>query len=148
MIKIQYIGLKEDDKPFRIVNSKQLKTELDSLPKGRYQMIVDKYKRKASHPQFKYLYGLVYPLSMIALNDAGYEFTNIDQVDVFWKSMFASKEVLNRETGEILKIPKSKSEFITIDEMTYCDAIRNYCSQYLNVYIPEPEINWKELRYK
>jgi hypothetical protein len=144
MKSIRYIGIKDENKPFRIANSKQLKTELDSLPKGRYQVIVDKYKRKASHEQFKYLYGLVYPLSMIALNDAGYEFTNIDQVDVFWKSMFANKEILNRETGEVLKVPQSKSEFMTIDEMTYCDAIRNYCSEFLNTSIPDPDPNWKQ----
>lgn len=143
MKKVTAIGIKEENKPFRVVNTKVFRSDLDSLPKGKYQVIAEKYKRKASHPQFKYLYGLTYPLSMIALNDAGYEFVNIDQVDNFWKSMFANKEVLNRETAEILKIPLSKSEFLTIDEMTYCDAIRNYCSEYLNTNIPDPDPNWK-----
>jgi hypothetical protein len=142
--KVTAIGIKEENKPFRVVNTKVFRTDLDTLPKGKYQIAVEKYKRKASHEQFKYLYGLVYPLSMIALNDAGYEFVNIDQVDAFWKSMFANKEVLNRETGEILKIPLSKSEFMTIDEMTYCDAIRSYCSEYLNANIPDADTNWKQ----
>jgi len=141
--KVTAIGIKEEGKPFRVVNTKVFRADLDSLPKGKYQIIAEKYKRKASPPQFRYLYGLVYPLSMIALNDAGYEFVNIDQVDAFWKSMFCLKEVLNRETGEIMKIPMSKSEFMTIDEMTYCDAIRNYCSEYLNAEIPDPDPNWK-----
>jgi hypothetical protein len=90
----------------------------------------------------------VYPLSLIALNDAGYEFTNIDQVDIFWKSLFANKDVLNRETGEIMKIPLSKSEFMTIDEMTYCDSIRNYCSEYLGANIADPDPNWKQHNVK
>jgi hypothetical protein len=141
--KITAIGFKEEGKPYRVVNAKLFRQDLDSLPKGKYQHIVDKYRRKASHPQFKYLYGLVYPLSMIALNDAGYEFTNIDQVDLFWKAMFANKDVINRETGEVYKIPLSKSEFMTIDEMTYCDAIRNYCSEYLMTNIPDSDPNWK-----
>ena len=81
---------------------------------------------------------------MIALNDAGYEFTTIDQVDIFWKGVFANKDVLNRETGEIMKLPLSKSEFMTIDEMTYGDAIRNYCSEYLNTNIPDADTNWKQ----
>ena len=143
MKKITAIGFKEDGKPYRVQYAKVFRQELDNLPKGKYQHTVEKYKRKASHPQFKYLYGLVYPLSMIALNDAGYEFVNVDQVDNFWKSMFANKEVLNRETGEILKIPLSKSEFMTMDEMTYCDSIRNYCSEYLSTNIPDPDPNWK-----
>jgi hypothetical protein len=143
MKKVTAIGIKEDNKPFRVVSVKVFRSDLDSLPKGKYKIGVEKYRRKASHEQFKYLYGLVYPLSMIALNDAGYEFVNIDQVDAFWKSMFANKEVLNRETGEIMKIPMSKSEFMTIDEMTYCDAIRNYCGEYLMTTIPDPDPNWK-----
>jgi hypothetical protein len=144
MNKVQTIGLKEKDKSFRVVNKDQFKKELDLLPVGRYHLIVEKIKRKASPEQFRYLYGLVYPLSLIALNNAGYEFTNIDQVDIFWKDIFANKEVLNRETGEIMKLPLSKSEFMTIDEMTYCDAIRNYCSEYFTTYIPDPDPNWKQ----
>jgi len=142
--KVTAIGIKEEGKPYRIVNASAYRMQLDLLPPGKYQNTTEKYKRKASHPQFKYLYGLVYPLSLIALNDAGYEFTNIDQVDQFWKAMFANKDVLNRETGEILKLPLSKSEFVTIDEMAYCDAIRIYCSEYLMTNIPDPDPNYKQ----
>ena len=143
-MKTQTSGIKEKGKPFHIINSVAFKRDLDLLPIGRYRITVEKYYNKASHEQFKYLYGLVYPLSLIALNDAGYEFTNVDQVDIFWKGIFANKEILNRETGEIMKIPLSKSEFKTIDEMTYCDAIRNYCSEYFNTWIPDPDPNYKQ----
>jgi hypothetical protein len=148
MKNVQTIGLKEKGKAFRIVNTETFKKELDLLPAGRYRLIAEKLKRKASHEQFKYLYGLVYPLSLVALNDAGYEFINVDQVDIFWKDLFANKEVINRETGEIMKLPLSKSEFMTIDEMTYCDAIRNYCSEYLHTNIPDPDPNWKQNQNK
>jgi len=143
MKKLIYYTDKEEGKPYKYLNPSLRQQELDSLPKGRYRETIEKFHRKATHLQFGYLYGLVYPLSMIALNDAGYEFVNIDQVDLFWKSLFANKEVMNRESGEILKIPLSKSEFVTIDEMTYCDAIRNYCSEYLNADIPDPKPDWK-----
>ena len=144
MKKLIYYTDKEEGKPYKMLNPSLMRSELDALPKGRYKMTIEKFHRKATHLQFGYLYGLVYPLSMIALNDAGYEFVNIDQVDLFWKSLFANKEVINRESGEILKIPLSKSEFVTIDEMTYCDAIRNYCSEYLNTYIPDPDKDYKK----
>ena len=144
MKKLIYYTDKEEGKPYKMLNPSLMRSELDALPKGRYKMTIEKFHRKATHLQFGYLYGLVYPLSMIALNDAGYEFVNIDQVDLFWKSLFANKEVMNRESGEILKIPLSKSEFVTIDEMTYCDAIRNYCSEYLNAFIPDADPNYKK----
>jgi hypothetical protein len=144
MKKITAIGIKEEGKFYRMVNESTYLSDLNSLPSGYYKHTIEKQHRKASNEQFKYLYGLVYPLSMIALNESGYEFTSIDQVDIFWKELFANKEVLNRETGEIMKLPLSKSEFKTIDEMAFCDAIRNYCSEYLNSYIPDPDPNWKQ----
>lgn len=144
MKKIQSIGIKEEGKPYRVIHANVFRADLDSLPVGKYTHTVEKYHKKASHEQFKYLYGVVYPLSLIALNNAGYEFTNIEQVDLFWKGIFANKEILNRESGEIMKIPLSKSEFKTIDEMTYCDAIRNYCSEYFNTWIPDPDPNYKQ----
>ena len=143
MKKVQAIGIAEVGKPYHIVNEKVYLQDLALLPPGKYQHTIEKFRRKASPEQFRYLYGLVYPLSMVALNNAGYEFVNIDQVDQFWKGMFANKEILNRETGEIMKIPLSKSEFVTIDEMAYTDSIRNYCAEYLNTYIPDPDPEYK-----
>lgn len=144
MNKASCIGIKEAGKPFREINLSAYRMQLDLLPPGKYQTVTEKYKRKATHQQFKYLYGVVYPLSLLALINAGYEFVNIDDVDVFWKRMFANKEILNRETGEIMILPLSKSQFKTIDEMAYCDSIRNYCSEYLNTNVPDPETNWKQ----
>jgi hypothetical protein len=138
MKKIQALAVKEDNVPFRVIQVNGLRDQLNGLPNGKYRLTVERYTRKASHSQYKYLYGIVYPLSLLALNDAGYEFTNVDQVDLWWKSLFANKEILNRETGEIIKLPLTKSEFSTTDEMAYCDQIRTYCSEYLGTYIPEP----------
>jgi hypothetical protein len=143
MKKITSYGIKEEGKPYRVINAKVFRADLDNLPKGKYKHTVEKYYRKASPSQFGYLYGVVYPLSLIALNDAGYEFTNIEQVDLFWKGLFANKELLNRESGEIMTLPMSKSEFKTIDEMVYSDKIRDYCSEYFNTYIPDPDPNYK-----
>ena len=148
MKKLEYIGIKEPDKPFRIQSRKVMEQDLSGLPKGRYKITIDKYRKKASHSQFEWLYGSIYPLMLIALNDAGYDFVNVDQVDIFCKTMFANKELLNRETGEILKVPLSKSEFVTVDHMAYVSNIRAYASEYLSTNIPDPDINWKQNKQK
>ena len=121
-----------------------MKVELDGLDNGKYKLTVQKYYKKASPPQFGWLYGLIYPQALIALNDAGYEFTNVDQVDMFFKVLYANKEVLVRETGQIMTIPKSKSEFLTIDHMAYSESIRQHCSEYLSCNIQDPDPNWKQ----
>ena len=143
MKKITAIGIKKDNEPYRMQSKKTFVDDLNALPKGKYKHTVEKYYRKASPLQFGYLYSIVYPLSMIALNNEGYEFTEIDEIDIFWKGHFAKKRFVDKHTGEIMDLPLSKSQFKTIDEMSYCDAIRNYCSEYLSANIPEPDPNWK-----
>lgn len=135
-MKLEHIAVKDDS--FRVVNKALLDKELIELPKGRYRLIIEKYRKKKSNPQLAWLYGQVYPLVLKALNDAGWEFTSIEEVDEYCKSMFASREVLNRHTGEILEVPGLKRDMTTTEMMTYVDAIRDWASEYLNVYIPEP----------
>jgi hypothetical protein len=148
MKKIQAIGIKESGKPFRIINQKLFRQELDSLPDGKYRVTVEKLRKNKSLPQLGYLFACVYPLSMQFLNDAGWEFTNNDQVDAFWKDLYAKKEVINRHTGEIRMIPALKRDFLSIDMMNYIESIRQHCSEYLGGYIPGPEeqsnINFSE----
>lgn len=137
MKKIISIAIKANGK-FRLQNMFSFRNLIKDIPDGKYKITIEKNYNKASVSQFGWLYASVYPLSMIALNDSGYEFTNIDQVDTFWKSLFANTELLNRETGEVMILPKSKADFVTIDQMAYCNKIRDYCSEYLGAYIPEP----------
>jgi len=141
--KIQAFAEKEDNKPLRILSREGFKASFDGLPKGRYRITVEKYVRKASTSQFGYLYSTVYPLALVALNDAGYEFTNTDDVDMFFKALFANREILNRETGVIMNMPMTKSQFTTIDEMTYTNSIRDYVSEYLGAFIPEADPDYK-----
>lgn len=143
MSKIQSIGVKEDLKSFRIVNSDNFKQELNGLPKGRYRVTVEKYRKNKSTAQLGWLFASVYPLVLKALNDAGWEFTSVDEVDEYCKSMFSSKEIINRHSGEIIDIPGLKRDMTTTELSTYVSAIRDWASEYLNVYIPEPEQQFK-----
>jgi len=42
-----------------------------------------------------------------------------------------------------MKLPMSKAEFKTIDEMAYCNQIRNFCSEWLDYFIPEADADYK-----
>jgi hypothetical protein len=137
--KITATGIKEDGKPYRVLNAKVFRHDLDSLPPGRYDHTVEKARKKKSNPQLGYLFACVYPLVLQHLNDAGWEFTDLNQVDAFCKSRFADTEVINRHTGEIIMIPELKRNFTTTDMMTYIEAIRQWDAEYLGGYIPEPE---------
>ena len=139
MTKLTYIGIKQAGKAFRILHNQVLKDDLSKLQNGKYRLTIEKYRRNKSNAQLGYLFANVYPFVLQGLNDAGWEFTNISQVDALCKKMFAHTEILNRDTGEIMDIPELKRDMTTTDMMTYIDAIRNWASEYLNIVIPEPE---------
>jgi len=136
---IEAVGIRTKDKPFRVMYAREFGEQLNSLTPGKYKVTVKKYRKEKSLPQLGYLYGCVYPLSQRFLLDAGWELPTIEEVDIFWKQKFASKELVNRNTGEVESIPDMKRNFTTTDMMAYIDAIRNFCSEYLSGYIPGPE---------
>jgi hypothetical protein len=147
MSKIQFIGIKEQSKALRIVNNKLFRGELDRLPNGRYRITVEKYRKAKSNPQLGYYYACVLPLSQKLLIDAGWEFASLEEVDIFWKSQFANRELINRHTGEIMDVPGLKRNMTTTDFMAFTDAVRNYCSEFLGGVIPDPEVNI-EIQFK
>lgn len=137
-MKLEAIGIKEKDKDFRVVNSALFRDECNKLAPGRYRITIEKKRNSKSSPQLGYLHAVVYPMSLRFLNDAGWEFTSIEQVDTFWKYKFTEQEIVNRDTAEIMTIPGLKRDFTTTDMMAYINAIRNYCAEFLGGYIPEP----------
>lgn len=140
MSKIQYIGVKEEGQPFRIVNRALLDQELTALPKGRYRLTVERYRRNKSNSQLGYLFACVYPFVLRGLTEAGWEeVTTLEQVDALCKSMFSNKDIVNRDTGEILTIPSLKREMTTTEMMTYVESIRTWGREFLKIEIPEPQ---------
>ena len=137
MNKITYIGIKKGNS-FRVINRALLDQELSELPEGRYRLTVEKYRKNKSNAQLGYLFAMVYPFVLKALNDAGWEITSLDQVDALCKDKFAATEIINRDSGEVIEIPGLKRDMTTVEFMTFVNAIRDWSSEYLNVYIPEP----------
>lgn len=147
MTKLQYIAIKEDNKAFRVINSSLLKAECDGLPKGRYRLTVERMRKNKTNPQLGYLFAVIYPLVLQHLNDAGWEYTSVDQVDIKLKTLFAGQEILNRDTGEVETIPALKRDMTTTEMNTYIDAIRVWDAEYLGGTIPEPETQI-QMQYK
>ena len=126
-----------------------MEEDLLHLPVGNYLLTIEKWFRKASPKQFGWLYSSIYPQFLIAANNAGEELSpddNYKEVDNFCKTLFANKTKVNRQTGELVYLPKNKREFLTVDHMAYCNLIRSYSEDYYNHYIPEPDVDWKKHR--
>lgn len=140
-MKIEVIAIKEDGKSLRIVNKALLDKELIELPKGRYRLIIEKYRKKKSNPQLGYYFACVLPLFLRGAIDMGWEITSIEECDIWLKSMFANKELINKNTGQIISIPALKRDMTTTEFMTFTNQVRDYAAEYLGINIPDPEIN-------
>ena len=136
-MKLQAIGI-GDGVSFRVVNGSVFYQQLNAL-KGRFTLTVQKYRRGKSNPQLGYLFGCVYPMFLRAAVDAGWEdFTSVEDVDTWCKSMFAGRDIVNRQTGQIMTVPGLKRDMTTTELSAYTNQVRDYAAEYFNTYIPEP----------
>ncbi len=112
-------------------------SDIERLKDGDYVVSVERKKKKRSIDQNKYYWGVVVPMVKHGLLDIGYRITT-EGTHEYLKSEFNIKEIVNERTGEILKTIGSTTEMSTVDMLNYFDTIRQWSSEYLGVYIPEP----------
>lgn len=110
---------------------------------GVYQVVVKKVRKPRSNDQNGWLWGCIYPLLLEALINEGWEFTSPEQVHEFFKSQMTADKVVNKHTGEIIEFPGSTAKMDTVTFSTYCEKLRDYAKEYLNIDIPDPDPNWK-----
>lgn len=126
-----------------MLHTKALMLALSLLANGVYTVTIKKVRKPRSNDQNGYLWGCVYPLMLRGLINAGWEFTNDTQVHEYFKKLFTSEQVVNRDTGEIIKFPASTASMDTLTFKTYTDKLREYALEFLGMDIPEPDKFWK-----
>lgn len=120
-------------------NLVSLRLFLETSPVGEYVCTVQRKQRRRTTPQNAYLWAVVYPMLLTGLRQAGWEFTDCEQVHHFFKQHVAGESFINRKTGEAVTLPGSTAAMSTLEFETYIDRLRRYAEQYLNIEIPEPQ---------
>ncbi len=92
---------------------------------GLYHIEVKKIRKPRSNDQNGWLWGCIYPMLLDGLLEAGWEFTTVEQVHEFFKSIMAKESVVNRHTGEIVEFPSSTATMNTVQFSTYCVKLRD-----------------------
>lgn len=119
-------------------NRQLLNETLDNLPLGDYVITITPNRKTRSNQQNAYLWGIVYPAVLFGLQDAGWEIIDEEQVHEYCKQAFAAREVINKDTGEVLSLPNSTARMQTAEFNVYVDKIKAFAFEYLNITIPEP----------
>ena len=131
------------DKIKGLFNLKPLYDYLRAHKDGKYMVEIKLVRNPRSLDQNGWLFGCIYPMLLEALNDAGWDFTDTDQVHEFFKAQMVHDKVINKHTGEIIEFPGSTATMDTVTFSTYCEKLRDYASEYLNMAIPDPDPNWR-----
>ena len=80
------------------------------------------------------------------LFDTQGEWLTAEEVHEFCKSNFNYKEIVNENTGEVVRMPMKTADLSTIDFELYLDMIRTFSDEFFGVIIPLPneqsEINY------
>lgn len=127
---------------------KPIYQQLSTAPDGTYTIEVKKVRKPRSLDQNGWLFGCIYPMLLEALLNEGWEFTDVDQVHEFFKSQMTADKVVNKHTGEIIEFPGSTASMDTLIFSTYCEKLRDYATEFLNLEIPDPDPNWRKAHEK
>jgi len=134
---IEYNGSVDSDSKLHINNRKAFIADLKRFA-GKSVEIVVKLKRstRSSH-QNRYYWGIVIPLVMQGLIELGHD-VNKQDTHEFIKANFNYEEILNKDTGELFRMTKSTARLNKNDFGVMIEKLKVFASEYLNVYIPEP----------
>lgn len=92
--------------------------------------------KKRSNPQNDYYWGVVVEMVWQALMDLGHAVSKKDTHD-FLKAKFNPVE-LEVTDGHYIDIPGSTADMTTKDFQTYKERIQQFGTEFLNIYIPDP----------
>jgi len=135
-MKLLYQGEVRED-GLHIYHRKDFEKSILNFLGKKVNIIIEQKKKKRSIEQNAYYWGVVVPLVKLGLTDVGYKIDKEETHD-FLKSQFLKKELINEKTGEILKTVGSTQNLSTSDFMDFIAEIQQWASEFLNVYIPDP----------
>ena len=107
--------------------------------KGDYVISIEKDAKNRSNRQNRWLWGCIYPMILDGMNCIGWEFTNTEEVHAVMGSMFLGKDVVNKNTAEVVHLSRSTRELTTEEMSVYCETLRDFAREYLDVEIPDPD---------
>lgn len=97
-----------------------------------------KRSNKRSNNQNKYYWGVIVPIFQNSMSDMWGEIWDKSDVHEFLKANCNYEEIINKETGEVLRKTKSTTENSTTEQEFFHEKCRNLCRDFFNTKIPLP----------
>lgn len=99
---------------------------------------IKRKQKRRSIPENRYYFGVVIQIWKDLIYEEWGETWSSEQTHEFLKSHCNFKEIVNQNTGEIIKIPLSTAELKTFEFEEYLEKCRRLAYEFFNVQIPLP----------
>lgn len=127
----------------KIVNRKGFDQDMSMFEGKRLILRVKQYRKSRSSKQNAYYHGFVLPYVADGLVNMGFERSLLsgDNVHHLLRDKFLKVDIAVSEgdhSGEFVTMVKSTTDLSTTEFSNYIDEIQRWASEFLGVYIPDP----------
>lgn len=112
--------------------------EVPFLNDGPIELIVQKVYNKRSNDQNGYYWGVVIDCYRRGFLDTWGEPCSIQEAHDSLKERYNFQEMVNPDTGEILKIIKDTRSLNTSEYSEYIENCRNFIHEWFGISVPDP----------
>jgi len=133
-MKLEHFAIK-DEKGFRITERKTFEEGLSLLPDGNYTVIVEKRKKIRSTQSNRY-YWLLVAMIRDRIIDLGHD-VDSETTHEMLKGRLLYSEMIDENSGEIIKIPRSTKKLGTSEFMDYIEDVKRFSAEVLDLVLPD-----------
>lgn len=115
-----------------------IKEILEAYEGHTIDVIFKKRTNKRSNRQNRYYWGVIVPIFQNCMKEEWGEIWSVSDVHEFLKTNCNFEEIINEDTGEVLRKTKSTTENSTADQEKFHERCRNLCKDFFYTEIPLP----------
>lgn len=123
----------------KIINRKGFDQDMQAFAGQRLILRIKKYRRSRSNKQNRFYFGNFMQSQIDCFKERwGYSY-NKDQVHDWNKNNFWAEDHVDEDTGEVIKLPTSSTDYSTVEWEEKLDVIRTWFQEKFDWPLPFPE---------
>lgn len=135
-IKIEYTAEKKGD-VLKVRNRKVMQEAIRQLPNGLYEIEIRRKRSKRSVFQNRYYFGVCVAMIRDRFKELGHE-VDSEMTHEFLKARYLYTEIVDENSGEIYKLPKSSKDLTKAEFMDFIAQVQKFAAETLDTVIPDP----------
>lgn len=137
-MKIEFNGRVNEDGILKIFNRKIFDALIHNFKNKDIVIEISSKKKNRSSEQNRYYWGIVVPIFQQGFFENYNEWQSKEEIHEFIKQHFNYKEIVNNNSGEVLRLGSTTTDLSTTDFEILMDKCRFFADDFFNIKIPLP----------